>query len=399
MELDVRAGLVFLVLVGSIAGGCKRAAPPAPPPPEVSVVRVQQGPVTVYESYVAQTQAPYTIEIRSQVTGLLERQAFQDGVWVAKGQTLYVIDRRPFEAQLGQAKANLAQAQANRANTQQNLKRDAKLVGENFISQQAYDNTLAQDRSAAAAVEAQRELVRVAQLNLEYATISAPREGYTSSSFVRAGALVTAQQTLLATLYSSDPMWVYFTVSEDRVLELQNMLTTKNTDQSPDFHISLADGTEYKFPGRLNFVDAAIDQKSGTLQMRISVPNPDRALRPGQFVRVTAPTSKNPNAIRIPQQAVQELQGVKSVYVVGSDNKAQQRQIESRFRIGNDWVVDSGLKPGETIIVEGTGKVTPGALVKPVPAPATAGSPPPPRETASPGQAARPSATAARPPG
>src|SRR5262249_49519048 len=213
------------------------------------------------------------------------------------------------------------------------------------------------------------------------------RDGYTSSSLVKPGALVTAQQTLLATLYSSDPMWVNFTVSEDKVPELKNMLTTssrKSTDQGPAFHISLADGTEYKFPGRLDFVDAAIDQKSGTLQMRISVPNPDRALRPGLFVRVTVPVSQNPNAIRIPQQAVQELQGVKSVYVVGSDNKAQQRQIESKYRIGNDWVVENGLKPGETIIVEGTGKVTPGAQVKPVPVAATAGGPSAPGGTTSP---------------
>jgi membrane fusion protein (multidrug efflux system) len=165
-------------------------------------------------------------------------------------------------------------------------------------------------------------------------------------------------------------MWVLFAISEDRLLELQKAVQ-RPTEQTP-FHIRLADGTDYALTGRLNFIDATLDQKSGTLQVRVSVPNPDRMLRPGLFVRVTVAAFESPNAIRIPQQAVQELQGLKSVYVVAAGDKVEPRQIVAGYRIGNDWVVSSGLNPGERIVVEGISKLRPGATVKPVaPAPKT----------------------------
>jgi membrane fusion protein (multidrug efflux system) len=174
-------------------------------------------------------------------------------------------------------------------------------------------------------VNAQKALLRNAELNVEFATIRAPRDGFISNSQVKPGALITAQQTLLATLYSSDPMWVYFSISEDRLLQLQK--AAKRPDQSTPFRIKLADGTEYGKIGRLDSVEAAIDQKSGTLQVRVSVPNPDRLLRPGLFVRVIVPALDSPSAIRVPQQAVRELQGTKSVYVIGVGDRAEQRQI------------------------------------------------------------------------
>jgi membrane fusion protein (multidrug efflux system) len=351
--------------------GCKESAkPPAPPPPQVSVIEVQPRAVTVYDEYVAQTQAPNTIEIRSQVTGLLERQAFADGTRVKKGDLLYVIDQRPFQSQLVQAKASLAQAEANLVNAQQNLARNSRLIAQKAVSQQDYDTAFAQERATTATVQAQRALVRNAELNLEFTTLRASREGFMSSSLVKPGALITAQQTLLTTLYSSDPMWVNFTISENRFLELQKRLKRppgERLDQAPPFRLRLADGVEYPLPGKLDFVDATLDQKSGTLQVRVSVPNPERALRPGLFVRVIVPAFENASAIRIPQQAVQELQGLKTVYVVGADDKVDARQITANHRIANDWVVDSGLQPGERIVVEGTGKVRAGAPVKPVP--------------------------------
>src|SRR6185295_18812586 len=224
--------------------------PQAPPPPEVSVIEVKPGPVTVYNEYVAQTQAPDTIEIRSQVTGLLERQAFADGARVRKGDVLYVIDQRPFQAQLAQAKASLAQAEAN------------LIIAQKAVSQQDYDTAVAQERSSAALVEAQKALLRNVELNLEFATLRAPRDGVMSSSQVKAGSLITAQQTLLTTLYSSDPMWVNFTVSEDRLLELQRKFKHppgEQPDLAPPFHIRLPDGTDYTLAGKLNFVDATID--------------------------------------------------------------------------------------------------------------------------------------------
>jgi len=366
--LIARATLAVGVAAIALAG-CKNDPPPQPPPPEVSVVEVKPGPVTVYDEYVAQTQAPDTIEIRCQVTGLLARQAFADGARVNKGDLLYVIDQRPFEAQLAQAKANLAQAEANLVNAQQNLARNSRLIAQKAVSQQDYDTAVAQQRAGAALVEAQKALLRNAELNLEFATILAPGNGFMSSSLVKPGALITAQQTLLTTLYSSDPMWVYFSVSEDKLLELQKRLKRppgERPDLAPPFHIRLADGTDYKLTGKLNFVDAAIDQKSGTLQVRVSVPNPERILRPGLFVRVTVAAFDNPNAIRIPQKAVTELQGLKSVYVVGTGDKVESRQIVASTRVGNDWVVDSGLAAGDRVVVEGIGKLRSGAQVRPV---------------------------------
>ena len=391
--LERAARWTFALCACSLAlGGCKGTAPPqAPPPQEVSVIDVRPGPVTVYDEFVAQTQAPDTIEIRSQVTGLLERQAFADGARVKKGDVLYVIDQRPFEAQLAQAKASLAQAEANLVNAKQNLARNSRLIAQKAVSQQDYDTAVAQERSSTALVEAQKALLRNVELNLEFATLRASREGFMSSSQVKPGSLITAQQTLLTTLYSSDPMWVNFSVSEDKLLELQRTLKSppgEQPDLAPPFHIRLADGTDYNLTGKLNFVDATIDAKSGTLQLRISVPNPNRLLRPGLFVRVIVAAFENPSAIRIPQQAVQELQGLKSVYVVTADGKAEPRQIVARYRLGNDWVVDSGLSAGERVVTEGIGKLKPGAAVKPVataPVATNPGAGPPPAAPGKPG--------------
>jgi membrane fusion protein (multidrug efflux system) len=367
-----------LGLACAVLGGCKKDPPPQAPPPEVSVIEVRPGPVTVFDEYVAQTQAPDTIEIRCQVTGLLQSQGFADGSRIKKGDLLYVIDQRPFEAQLAQAKASLAQAEANLINAQQNLARNSRLIAQKAVSQQDYDTAVAQERAGNGLVEAQKALLRNAELNLEFATIRAPRDGFMSSSQVKPGSLITAQQTLLTTLFSSDPMWVYFSISEDKLLELQRRLKRppgERTDLAPPFHIRLADGTDYALAGKLNFVDAAIDQKSGTLQVRISVPNPERILRPGLFVRITVAAFDNPAAIRIPQKAVTQLQGLKSVYVVTAGDKAEPRQIVANYRLGNDWVVDSGLAAGDRVVIEGIGKLRPGAQVKPI-LTAPAASPP-----------------------
>src|SRR5229473_3516932 len=256
--LDVYQVARCALAVGAAAvavSGCNSAAgPQSPPPTEVSVMEVKTGPVTVYNEYVAQ-------------------------------------------------------AQANLVNAQQNLARNSRLIAQKAVSQQDYDTAVAQERASAALVEAQRALLRNVELNLEFATIRAPRDGFMSSSQVKPGALITAQQTLLSTLYSSDPMWVYFSISEDRLLELQK--ADRTPDKTTPFHIKLADGSDYAMTGRLDFVDAVIDQRTGTLQVRITVPNPERALRPGLFVRVSVPVLDAPEAICIPQQAVQELQGTK----------------------------------------------------------------------------------------
>ena len=365
-------GLLFAFLLAIVLSGCDRGsdAATAPPSIEVGVVKVESGPVTVYEEYVAQTEAPDTIELRAQITGLLQRQVVPDGAQVKAGDLLYEIDPRPIQAALEQATANLAQARAALTNAQQTLDRYQELVGQGFVSKQAFQNALAQQRGAAAAGQAERARVREAKINLGYTSIRAPADGYLSQSQVRPGSLVTAQQTLLNTLYSSDPMYVYFTLSEEKLLGLQKSQQMNSTQDREDrrFRLTLTDGSEYRFRGTLDFVDTAVSQQTGTLRARVTVPNPDRVLRPGMFVRLKVPALDSGDAITVPQKAVTELQGLKTVYVIGADNKAQARQIVASTRAGNDWVVEKGLRAGDLVVVEGLPKIQlmPDAPLNPV---------------------------------
>lgn len=361
--------LAATLLALSACSSDKGASQAPPPPPEVGVIKTVAQPVTVYDEYVAQTEAVDAVEIRARVGGILERQAYVDGAKGKKGDLLFVIDQQPYLAALAQAKAALALAQANHVNSHQVLERIRPLLADQAISQQDLDAAIAKESVDAANVEAAKAQLRTAELNLEYTSIRAPRDGVISKALIKPGGLVNASTTLLTTLYSIDPIYVNFTVSEQRLLELQNRSDNSlggEKGKSPLYKLKLVDGSDYKFSGRLNFVDAAVDPKSGTLQVRLSVPNPDGALRAGQFLRVIVPASENPNAIRLPQQAVQELQGKLSVFVIDADNKAAYRAITANTRIGNDWVVEGGLKPGETVVVEGSNKVRPGMPVKPV---------------------------------
>lgn len=333
------------------------------------MIRAVAAPVTVYEDYVAQTEAVDTVEIRARVSGVLERQAFVDGSYVRKDELLFVIDPQPFIAALAQAKATLAQARANHLDSARVLERNRQLVADHFISQQGLDSAIAKEAADAASVDAARAQVTTAELNLGYTTIRAPRDGMISKALIKRGGLVNASTTLLTTLYSVNPIYVNFTISELNLPRLQRALGGEPGEgggRGPQFRLRLSDGSEYKFPGKLNFIDAAVDPKSGTLQVRLAVPNPDRLLRPGQFVRVVVPVLEELSAIRVPQGAVQELQGKRSVLVVDADSKVAYREIVARTRLQNDWVVEGGLKPGELVIAEGINKVRPGMPVKAV---------------------------------
>lgn len=357
------------LLLGALSAcGPKPNAAQAPPPPEVAVVRVTASPVTLSEDYAAQTEAVETVEIRARVGGILERQAFQDGAQVKKGALLFVIDSKPYAAALAQARANLQQARAAHLNSAQILERFKRLIDSRAISQQDLDSAVAKERADAASMAAGEAQVQQAQLNLDYTTIRAPRDGVLSRALIKPGGLVVASSTLLTTLYSQGPIYVGFTIGEQKLAELQRQYDLRDTNKSPDFKLKLLDGSDYQYSGKLNFVDAAVDARNGTLPVRVLVPNPDGVLRPGQFVRVIVPGRTNPDAILVPQKAVQEIQGKRSVYVVGPDNKATSRDISANNRVGNDWLVEKGLQPGETVIVEGIAKVQPGAAVKPVPA-------------------------------
>ncbi|MGE5469593.1 MAG: efflux RND transporter periplasmic adaptor subunit [Bacteroidota bacterium] len=338
--------------------------PPAPPPPEVAVIKTVATTVPLAEEFSAQTEAVDAVEVRARVGGILESQVYADGAAVKKGSRLFVIDRQPFIASLAQARAGLAQAQAAHVNSRQNLERIRPLLDDQAVSQQDVDTAIARERGDAANVEAAAAQVRQAELNLGYTTITAPRDGVVSKALVKPGGLVNAATTLLTTLYSVDPIYVNFVISEQRLLALRHYLD--NQRRMPDFRLKLVDGSEYKYPGQLNFVDVAVDPKSGTLQLRLAVPNPERSLRSGQFVSVVLPETSAPTAMLVPQRAVQELQGKRSVFVVGPDNKATYREIKASKRYGNDWVVEGGLQPGELVVVDGIQKMKPGSVVKPV---------------------------------
>jgi membrane fusion protein (multidrug efflux system) len=363
------AGAAALALATAWLAGCNaRGDAPtkqAPPPAEVTVLRAQARAVTLTEEYVGQAEAVETVEIRSRVQGLLERQAFRDGAPVRRGELLFQIDRQPFEAALEQARANLAQAEASAANSAQNLARVSRLISDNAVSQQDLDTAVARDRADRASVEAAQAALHEAALNLGYAQITAPRDGIVSKALVKPGTLVTVAQTLLTTLYSSNPIYVNFALGERRMLELTRRAGGKSAGEDA-FRLRLVDGSDYPHEGRLNFVDAAVDPKNDTLQVRIVVDNPEGLLRPGQYVRVLVPSAPRPDAILIPQKAVQELQGLKTVFVIDAANKASARQITATQRLGTDWVLDGGLQAGEVVVVDGLQKVTPGATVKPV---------------------------------
>ena len=361
---------VMLTLLASGLSSCgeKHEAALQAPPPEVAVIKISASPVTLVEDYPAQTEAVEAVEIRARIGGILERQAFKDGAHVKKGDLLFEIDQKPYTAALAQAKANLQQARASHLNSSQTLARFKQLIESRAISQQDLDSAIAKEHADAANVAAGEAQVQQAQLNLGYSTIRSPRDGMISRALVKPGGMVVAWTTLLTTVYSEDPIYVAFTMSEQKLNELQSQYDLRDTKTSPDFKLKRIDGSDYPYSGKLNFVDAAINPRDGTLPIRVVVPNPDGALRPGQFMRVLVPAKPNPNAIRVPQKAVQEIQGKRSVYVVGPDNKITSRDIVANRRAGNDWVVEQGLTPGETVVVEGIAKVQPGATVKAVPA-------------------------------
>lgn len=360
--------MLLLILAGVCGCGQKTNAPPAPPPPQVTVMRVTTAPVTLFDEYAAQAEAVQSVEIRPRVGGTLERQGFRDGAMIKKSDLLFVIDQQPFISALAQAKANLAQAEASLLNSQQNLVRLRPLSASRAISPQELDAAIAKERADAASVQAGKAQVRQAQLNLDYTTIRAPRDGVIGKALIKPGGLVNASSTLLTTLYSVDPIYVSFTISEQKLNELQKRYDISVADsKTPDIRIKLIDGSDYKHSGKLNFLSPAVDPRNGTLPVRLIVPNPDGALRDGQFVRAVVPAQENPNAILVPQKAVQELQGKRSVFVIGPDNKAIYRDITANARVGPNWVVEKGVQPGEMIVVEGIGKIKPGAVVKPVP--------------------------------
>ena len=414
------AGIALLTLgVGCDRGDAKSSKQaPAAPTPTVLVAEVPQRTVSVGADFVARTEAVPTVEIRARVSGVLEQVRFREGSEVKKDQVLFVIQQDEYKAALQSSRAQLAKAEADlvrardtsvvdryKASLEQakadlgkdraDVARYRPLVEQQAIPKQDLDTALSREQASAAGVQAaeatlkdailaQRTAIQLAEaavesgkaavtqadLNVKYTTIDSPINGIISKLSVDTGNLVgKGEPTLLATVSAIDPIFVDFSITEADYLRLVKRIPGLGRgevprDRPPSLELILSDGSVFPQKGRPIFVDRAIDQKTGTIQVRAEFPNPQRVLRPGQFGRVRANTEDVPDAVLVPQVAVQDLQGAKTVMVVGEDNKVAMRTVTLRQPYQDFYIVSAGLKPGERVIVEGLQKVRPGLVVK-----------------------------------
>jgi membrane fusion protein, multidrug efflux system len=365
MRLALCVGAATLVFTA-----CGKKAPATPPRVDVSTVAVAPQAATVFADYVAQTEAVNTVEIRPRVGGVLEKQVPSEGERVKVGEVLFVIDRQPYIAALAQARAALAQSEAALVQSQHDLGRAKALSEIDAVSQQELDAVVAKNDANHASVNAGRALVRTAELNLGYTTITSPIDGVMGRAQLRLGSLVSANSTLLTTLYQTDHMYVNFSISEQRLITLQRQLgraPNQDSPTPPPFRMFLADGSEYPQRPRLNFIDPAVNQRTGTLAIRLEVDNPQHLLHAGQFARVQVAATQLSDAIVLPQRAIQELQGKYYVWIVDAEGKAQQHDVQMGPRIGFGWQVQQGLKAGDVVVVDGVQRLKPGAAVNATP--------------------------------
>jgi membrane fusion protein (multidrug efflux system) len=365
----VRVGLMVVGLA-TLGSGCSKAPPAAPAPVEVATVVVQPHATSFPEDFVAETEAVNAVEIRPRVGGELVQRVPNEGERVKAGQLLFVIDREPYIAALAQAQAGLAQSEAALVQSQRDLERAESLSKLDAVSQQELDAAVAKNKANLASIEAGKGAVRAAELNLGYTTIASPIDGVVGRALLRQGGMVTANNTLLTTVYAIDRMYVNFSISEQRMLTLQRDLGSAQSQDSnmpPPFRLFLADGSLYPQIPRLNFIDPAVDTRTGTLAIRLEVDNPQHLLHAGQFARVQVAQQQDPNAIVVPQRAVLDQQGQNYVWIVDAEGKAQQREVHMGLRLGNDWQVQQGLKPGDIVIVDGVQRLKIGTPVKATP--------------------------------
>jgi membrane fusion protein, multidrug efflux system len=353
------------VLAMAAACGGKPAAAPTPQP--VATLTMRPQPTSLTQEYPAQLEASNTVEIRPQVAGILYRQAALEGAPVKRAQMLFEIDPQPYIAALAQAQAGLAQAHAAEAQAVRDLARARPLTEIDALSQRELDAAIAANASSQAQVKAAEAAVKTAELNLGYTQVRSPIDGVMSRALIRIGGVVTAYTTLLTTVYQTDPMYANFSVGEQRLLQVQRELGRPLDQHNPSqrqFHILLADGSEYEFPGTMNFVDAAVDLRTDTLALRLTVPNPKQFLHSGQYARVVVATRERPDALLLPQRAVQLLQDKNYVWIVDSAGTAQQRDVKMGQQQGSDWVVEEGLTPGDVVVIDGTQKLKSGTPVR-----------------------------------
>ncbi len=365
--------VAMLAVVTLGLAGCSKEAAPDGGPPEVLVTKVTQGDVPVTSEWIGTIQGMVNANISAKVSGFVLSKNYVEGSLVTPGQVLFQLDPRQYKATLDEANGQLAEAQAKLGKTQLDVKRFTPLAAESAISQQELDDAVQANLANQAAVVAAQAAVETAQINLDYCTINSPIEGRSGIAQAQVGDLVgPSMQTPLTTISTVDPVRVYFPVTEQGYLRYaaeQTALGRSMEDPDPrmDLHLYLADGSEYALPGKFYIANRQVDPTTGTILVAGLFPNPQFVLRPGMYARIRAVTNILPNALKVPQSAVMQVQGSYQVAVLGEGNKLEMRQVQAGDKTGQDWVITSGLQPGDTVIVDGAQKIPPGMVVKPSP--------------------------------
>ncbi|MBV9267965.1 MAG: efflux RND transporter periplasmic adaptor subunit [Acidobacteriaceae bacterium] len=382
-------GVFCLVLIGVVVAAMRPSkhalGAPASVPPVVEVVQVEQADVPIYGEWIGTLDGLVNADVRAQVTGYLQTQAYQEGAFVKKGQLLFQIDPRPFQAALDQAEGQLAQANAMLANaqavqgrTELDVKRYTPLAREQAASQQDLDNSVQNNLAAKATVETAKAQIKTdeaavetAKINLEFTRLVAPIDGIAGQAQLQVGALVTPGSTPVTSVSTLDPIKVYFTVSEPQYLAWRKRFPTETSrlaaDRALRLQLILADGSTYGHEGRFYFADRQVNVGTGAIRIAGLFANPRNDLRPGGYAKVRAAISIQHGALLVPQRAVSELQGGYQVAVVDGENKVNVRTVTVGDRVGNQWIITGGLSGGETIVAEGVQKVRTGAHVNPKP--------------------------------
>jgi len=366
--------LLISSLAAALLPACKntQASPPPAPPPEVSIVTVQPERVGLTSEWIATLDGYVNAQIRPQVSGYLLKRNYEEGAVVRRGQVLFEIDPRPFEATVAQARAQLGEAQAQLGKTERDLARDKPLAAQHAIAQGQLDNDVQANLAAEAAVRSASAAVDTAQLNLGFTKVTSLINGVAAIATAQIGDLV-GPATLLTTVSQIDPIKAYFPLSEQEYLRMAPRINASGGrgggapwQAGGGLTLVLSDGSVYPRQGSFLAADREIDAKTGTIRISAAFPNPDRMLRPGQYGRVRAETTVRPDALVVPQRAVVELQGSYQVHIVGEGNKIATRNVTPGARVGSRWVIDDGLTPGMRVVVEGA-PAKDGTVVNPKP--------------------------------
>jgi len=350
---------IILLWAAACAKSADKAAAP-PPPPQVVVTTVVQRDQPVYREWIGTTQGDVNADIRPKVEGYLLRRDYQEGSFVRQGQLLFEIDPRQTQAQLKQAEANLEQARAGLTKAEHDVQRYEPLAAQKALSQQEVDNARSARSAAQATVGALQAAVDQARLNLSWTRVTSPISGIAGLAPQQVGDLVSPQ-TILTTVSTVDPIRVQYQVSEQEYLQFQNDPAMRNAE----LELILADGSVFPHKGHIALSGREVDVKTGTITTVGLFPNPGNVLRPGQYARIRAVTNVRRAALVVPQRAVNELQGIEQVGVVGPDDVVTIKTVKAGERVGSDWIIEDGLKPGDRVITEGFARVKTGSAVVP----------------------------------